>query len=234
MHRFHCLVGVMYRSNRSFKIPLPPPPLPGNPSGIWLFWKLLFKFPPTRAKMPFKCPTQGSFRLSNAPTPGTFHRHINDRRMAETPSVVEENHYKYSKQFVFNITKTEKHCQHTYYKQNSCAKRQKSLLQGHWMLSFSSCVMQHTKRTIKKIPPTTIIHSTTSWPFHWHASWLTLYMWQVKVIDLCWAFYCCIESPVIVLYFIVNTTFIHSYIQNLNPALKILKLKYLQYGTKLV
>ena len=154
--------------------------------------------------------------------------------MAETPSVVEENHYKYSKQFVFNITKTEKHCQHTYYKQNSCAKRRKSLLQGHWMLSFSSCVMQHTKRTIKKIPPTTIIHSTTSWPFHWYASWLTLYMWQVKVIDLCWAFYCCIESPVIVLYFIVNTTFIHSYIQNLNPALKILKLKYLQYGTKLV
>ena len=30
---------------------------PGNPPGIWLFWKLLFKFPPTRAKMPFKCPT---------------------------------------------------------------------------------------------------------------------------------------------------------------------------------
>ena len=76
-------------------------------------------------------PHKGPFRLSNAPTPGTFHRHINDRRMAETPSVVEENHYKYSKQFVFNITKTEKHCQHTYYKQNSCAKRRKSLLQGH-------------------------------------------------------------------------------------------------------
>ena len=57
--------------------------------------------------------------------------------------------------------------------------------------------MQHTKRTIKKIPPTTIIHSTTSWPFHCHASWLTLYMPQVKVIDPCWAFCCCIESPVI-------------------------------------
>ena len=53
------------------------------------------------------------------------------------------------------------------------------------------------KAYYKKIPPTTIIHSTTSWPFHWHASWLTLYMQQVKVIDLCWAFYCCIESQVI-------------------------------------
>ena len=29
---------------------------PGNPPGISLFWKLLFKFPATRAKMPFKCP----------------------------------------------------------------------------------------------------------------------------------------------------------------------------------
>ena len=31
---------VMYGSIRSFNIP------PGNPPGIWLFWKLLFKFPP--------------------------------------------------------------------------------------------------------------------------------------------------------------------------------------------
>ena len=70
MHRFHCLVGVMYRSNQSFKIPPPPPPLRGNPSGIWLFWKLLFKFPPTRAKMPFKCPTQGSIQVIKCPHPG--------------------------------------------------------------------------------------------------------------------------------------------------------------------
>ena len=32
-------------------------------------------------------------------------------------------------------------------------------------------VMQHTKRSIKKIPP---IEITTSWPFHWHASLFTL------------------------------------------------------------
>ena len=37
-----------------------------------------------------------------------------------------------------------------YYEQNSCAMPQKSLLQGHWMHSFSLCVMQHTKPFIKK------------------------------------------------------------------------------------
>ena len=47
----------MYRSNRSFSIPQ------GNPPGIWLFWKLLFEFPPTRAKMAFKCQTLGSIQV---------------------------------------------------------------------------------------------------------------------------------------------------------------------------
>ena len=31
------------------------------------------------------------------PPPGTFHGHKNDRRTAETPSVVEQNLYKYNK-----------------------------------------------------------------------------------------------------------------------------------------
>ena len=56
---------VTYRSNRSFNMPLP-----GNPPGIWLFWKFLFKFPPTRAKMPFKCPTLGSIQVIKCPHPG--------------------------------------------------------------------------------------------------------------------------------------------------------------------
>ena len=43
---------------------------PGNSPGIWLFWKLLFKFPPTRAKMPFKCPTLGSIQVIKCPDPG--------------------------------------------------------------------------------------------------------------------------------------------------------------------
>ena len=45
--------AILYRSNRSFNI-LPPPP--ATPPRIWLFWKLSFKFPPTQAKIPFKCP----------------------------------------------------------------------------------------------------------------------------------------------------------------------------------
>ena len=38
-------------------------PPPGKPPGIWLFWKLVLKIPPTRAKMPFKCPTLGSIQV---------------------------------------------------------------------------------------------------------------------------------------------------------------------------
>ena len=43
-------------------------------------------------------------------------------------------------------------------------------------------------------------------------------MQQVKVIDLCWAFYCCIESRV--------------FIQSLNQILKILKFEYLEIRHK--
>ena len=47
----------MYYSIGSFNIP------PGNPPGIWLFGKLLFKFPTTRTNMPLKCPTLGSIQV---------------------------------------------------------------------------------------------------------------------------------------------------------------------------
>ena len=53
----------------SVKSKLQHAPPPGNPPGIWLFWKLLFKFPPNRAKMPFKCPTQGSIQVVKCPHP---------------------------------------------------------------------------------------------------------------------------------------------------------------------
>ena len=59
-------LALMYQSTRSFSIPPPPP----NPPGIWLFSKLLFKFPPTWAKMPFKCPTLGSIQVIKRPHPG--------------------------------------------------------------------------------------------------------------------------------------------------------------------
>ena len=39
------------------------------------------------------------------------------------------------------------------------AKRRKSLLQGHWMLTFSSCVMQYTKRFIQKSHLLTLLNS---------------------------------------------------------------------------
>ena len=55
-------------------------------------------------------------------------------------------------------------------------------------------------------------------------------MQHVKVIDLCWAFYCCIESPVIGIVFHCKHNLIHSYIQSLNP--KILKFNYLQIWHK--
>ena len=59
----HCYVSV------KLKLQHPPPPQ-GNPPGIWLFWKLLFKLPPTWAKMPFTCLTLGSIQVIKCPHPG--------------------------------------------------------------------------------------------------------------------------------------------------------------------
>ena len=69
-------------SNRSFIIPSP-----GNPPGIWLFRKLLFKFPPTRARITFKCPTLGSIQVIKCPHPGDIsqaHKWQKDGRNAFT------------------------------------------------------------------------------------------------------------------------------------------------------
>ena len=41
-----------------------------SPLGILLFWKLLFKFSPIQAKMPFKCPTLGSIQVIKCPHSG--------------------------------------------------------------------------------------------------------------------------------------------------------------------
>ena len=128
----------MYRSNRSFNMPPP-----GNPPGIWLFWKLLFKFPPTRAKMPFKCPTLGSIHVIKCPHPGTFHRHKNDRRTAETPSVVEQNLYEYNKNWETLLA-------YLLWTKVSCKAADIAATRSlNAQLFF---VMQHTKRSIKKDP----------------------------------------------------------------------------------
>ena len=47
-----------------------PPPHRATPPGIWLVWKLLFKFSPTRGKMPFIYPTLGSIQVIKCPHPG--------------------------------------------------------------------------------------------------------------------------------------------------------------------
>ena len=63
MHNFVWTWQHIYVSVKS-KLQHPPPP------GIWLFWKLSFKFPPTRAKMLFKCPTLGFIQVIKCPHSG--------------------------------------------------------------------------------------------------------------------------------------------------------------------
>ena len=139
----------MYRSNRSFNMP---------PPGIWLFWNFLFKFPPTRAKMPFKCPTLGSIEVIKCPHPGEIYRHKNDTRKAETPSVVEQNLYKYNKNWETRLA---------YLLRTKVSCKAAEIAATRSLNAPLFFVMQHTKRCIKK-------EITTSWPFHWHASSLIL------------------------------------------------------------
>ena len=61
----NCLFIVMYWSNRSFNMPPP-----GQPPGHLAFLKIIVQIPPTRAKMPFKCPTLGSIQVIKYPHPG--------------------------------------------------------------------------------------------------------------------------------------------------------------------
>ena len=87
--------GEINRSNRSFNMPPPPPwQLPGHLT----FFKIIVQIPPypgqNAVQMPHTWVHSGD---QMPPTPGTFHRHQNDRRTAETPSVVEQNLYEYNK-----------------------------------------------------------------------------------------------------------------------------------------
>ena len=100
-------------------------------------------------------------------------------------------------------------------------------------------VMQHTKRSIKKIPP---IEITTSWPFHWHASSLTLLINILAVGQSSWPelfilFYFMLLywiAGIGIVFHCKHNNKIHSYIQILNPILKILKFEYFKDGGKLV
>ena len=70
--------------------------------------------------------------------------------------------------------------------------------------------MQHTKRSLKKIPP---IEITSSWKIHWHASSLT---WIAGI-------------GIVIRY---KHNLIHTFIQSLNPISKTLKFKRLQIRHK--
>ena len=152
------LAKIVCFANVSVKSKLQHAP-PGNPPGIWLFWKLLLKFPPTRVKMPFKCPTLGSIQVIKCPHPGDIsqaQKWQKDGGNTFRPSVVEQNLYKYNKDWetlLAYLLRTKVSCK---------AAEIAATRSLNAQLFF---VMQHTKRSIKKIPP---IEFTTSWPFHWH------------------------------------------------------------------
>ena len=85
---------LMYRANRSFNMPPPP----GQPLGHLTFLKTIVQMPPYPGQNTVQMPHTGVHSGDQMPpTLGTFHRHKNDRRTAETPSVVEQNLYKYIK-----------------------------------------------------------------------------------------------------------------------------------------
>ena len=191
--------SIMYQSNRSFNMP---------PPGIWLFRKLLFKFPPTRAKMPFKCPSQRAIQVIKCPHHGDISQAQKWQKDGGNAfSCRTKSFSKYNRNWetlLAYLLRTKVSCK---------AAEIAATRSLNAQLFF---VMQHRKRSIKKIPP---IEITTSWPFHWHASLLTLLYW---IAGIGIVFHC------------KHNCKIHSYIQSLNPTLKILKFKYFKYATKLV
>ena len=205
----------MYRSNRSLNTPPPRANPPGKPSGHLTFLKII-------VKCLSNAPHKGPFRWSNAPTPGTFHRHINERKTVETPSVVEQNLYKYNKNWETLLA-------YLLRKEVSCKAAEIAATRSlNAQLFF---VMQHTKRSIKEIPP---IEITTSRPFHWHALSLTLLINILAVDQSSWP-ELFISFYFMLLYWIAGIGIVfhckhnnktQSYIQSLNPILKILKFKY--------
>ena len=138
----------MYWSNQSFNPP------PGQPPGHITFLELLFKFLPTRAKMPFKCPTLGSIQVIKCPHPGDMsqaHKWQRDGRNAlQIQQIIRIQYNKNWETLLAYLLRTKGWC--------------KAAEIG-------------ASRSL-------------------NAQLLITNMWQVKVIDLCWAIYCSIESRV--------------------------------------
>ena len=212
---------LMYRSNRSFNMP---------PRAFDFFENYCSNSPLPGPKCRSNALHWGPFTWSNAPTPETFHRHKNDRRTAETPSVVEQNLYKYNKNWGTVLV---------YLLRTNLSCKVAEIATTRSLNAQLFFVMQRTKRSIKKIPA---IEITTSWPFHWHASSLTLLSNILKVGQSSWPelfvlFYFMLLywiAGIGIVFHCRHNNKIHSYIQSLNPILKISKFKYFKYATKLV
>ena len=129
---------VMYRSNRSFNMPPRATPRAFDFFEIFCSNSLL-----TQAKMPFKCPTLGSIQVIKCPHPGDILQAQNDRRTAETPSVVEQNLYKYNKNWETRLA---------YLLRTKVSCKAAEIAATRSLNAQLFFVMQHTKRCIKKDP----------------------------------------------------------------------------------
>ena len=126
----------MYRSNRSFNMPPP-----ASPRAFDFFENYFSNSPLPGPKCRSNAPHWGPFRWSNAPTPGTFHRHKNDRRTAETPSVVEQNLYKYNKNWATLLA---------YLLRTKVSCKAAEIAATRSLNAELFFVRQHTKHSIKK------------------------------------------------------------------------------------
>ena len=149
-----------------------------------------------------------------------------------------QKHLQLSNKIFINITKTEKHCQRIYYEQ----KPRQSGGNRYYKITECSAFLRHeTYKAFykKRSHLLRLLHHDHFTDMHHRSPYKLTYLRQVKVVGLSFSFYfilcCCIESPIQVLYFIVkHNNKIHSYIQSLNPILKILKFEYFKYGKKFV
>ena len=134
-------ITIVHRSNVSVKSKLQHAPPRATTRAFDLFENYCSNTPLPGPKCRSNVPHWGPFRWSNAPTLGTFHRHKNDGRTAETPSVVEQNLYKYNKNWetlLAYLLRTKVSCK---------AAEIAATRSLNAQLFF---VMQHTKRSIKK------------------------------------------------------------------------------------
>ena len=140
----------MYRSNRRFNIPPPPPDL--------TFGKLLFKLP---LPGPLKCPTLGSLKVIKCPHPGGTYK---------WQQIIRIQYNKNWEALLAYLLWTKVFCKAVDIAATRSLKAQ----------SFFLCYATYKMFFKKKF---TDMHHRSP-------------MQQLKVTDLCSAFYCCIESPV--------------------------------------